>query len=110
MVGDCFNLAGSIRLIAICGSVDVQFEEFQTLTVLSRASFRQTLNAERPIDRENSENKAQDLTMKSIARRKHSGGFEIQSQSAPLAFDHFGFLGAIGEAKQRKHRCRFQVS
>ncbi|MDP6295275.1 MAG: hypothetical protein QF618_04610 [SAR324 cluster bacterium] len=71
-------MAGSIRLIAICGSVDVQFEEFQTLTVLSRASFRQTLNAERPIDRENSENKAQDLTMKSIARRKHSAGFEIQ--------------------------------
>ncbi len=35
---------------------------------------------------------------------------EIRSQSAPLAFDHFGFLGAIGEAKQRKHRCRFQVS
>ena len=42
--------------IAKCGSEDVQFEELQTLSVLSWSSFRQTLNASRPIDRENSEN------------------------------------------------------
>jgi hypothetical protein len=53
-----------------CESVDVQFEDLQTLFVLSRASFRQTLKADRPIDRETSENRSPDLAMKSIARRK----------------------------------------
>ena len=37
--------------IAKCGSEDLQFKEVQTLTVLSRGSFRQTLNASLPIDR-----------------------------------------------------------